>query len=75
MSRVSWAIEEMDVVYQKEKLTMGWCINCHRDSKIDLDNPYYHGYNDWIEKHKKADLTVEDIMEVWSVENVIINKL
>ena len=45
------AIEEMDEVYQKEKLTMGWCINCHRDSKIDLDNPYYHGYNDWIEKH------------------------
>ena len=55
------AIEEMDVVYQKEKLTMGWCINCHRDTKIDLDNPYYHGYSDWIEKHKKADLTVEDI--------------
>ncbi len=55
------AIEEMDVVYQKEKLTMGWCINCHRDTKIDLDNPYYHGYNDWIEKHKKADLTVENI--------------
>ena len=55
------AIEEMDEVYQKEKLTMGWCINCHRDSKIDLDNPYYHGYNDWIEKHKKADLTVENI--------------
>jgi len=55
------AIEEMEVVYQKEKLTMGWCINCHRESKIDLDNPYYHEYDDWVEKHKKADLTVEDI--------------
>ena len=55
------AIEEMDVVYQKEKLTMGWCINCHRDSKIDLDNPYYHEYDEWVEKHKKADLSVEDI--------------
>ena len=54
-------IEEMDVVYQQEKLTMGWCINCHRDTKIDLDNPYYHEYNDWVEKHKKADLTVENI--------------
>ena len=54
-------IEEMDVVYQQEKLTMGWCINCHRDTKIDLDNPYYHEYNDWVEKHKKVDLTVENI--------------
>ncbi len=54
-------IEEMDVVHQQEKLTMGWCINCHRDTKIDLDNPYYHDYNDWVEKHKKADLTVENI--------------
>ena len=40
---------------------MGWCINCHRESKIDLDNPYYHEYDEWVEKHKKADLTVEDI--------------
>ena len=55
------SIEEMDVVYQQEKLTMGWCINCHRDTKIDLDNPYYHEYNDWVEKHKKVDLTVENI--------------
>ncbi len=54
-------VEEMDVVYQQEKLTMGWCINCHRDTKIDLNNPYYHDYNDWVEKHKKADLTVENI--------------
>ena len=54
-------IEEMDVVKQEEKLTMGWCISCHRETKIDLDNPYYHEYNDWVEKHKKTDLTVENI--------------
>ena len=54
-------IEEMEIVYQHSSLTMGWCINCHRDTKIDLDNPYYHEYNDWVEKHKKVDLTVENI--------------
>ena len=54
-------VEEMEIAYQHSSLTMGWCINCHRDSKIDLDNPYYHEYDDWVEKHKKADLTVEDI--------------
>lgn len=24
------AVETMDVVFQKETLSMGWCINCHR---------------------------------------------
>lgn len=28
------AVEEMEVYYQKEKLAMGWCINCHRDNGI-----------------------------------------
>ena len=36
-------------------------IIINRDSKIDLDNPYYHEYDEWVEKHKKADLSVEDI--------------
>ena len=29
-------IEEMDEVYQYSKLSMGWCINCHRETEIDL---------------------------------------
>ena len=28
------AVETMEVYYQKEKLSMGWCINCHRDNGI-----------------------------------------
>ena len=31
-------IQEMDVVEQKAELSMGWCINCHRDSKVDFYN-------------------------------------
>ena len=23
-------VETMDTVYQKESLSMGWCVNCHR---------------------------------------------
>ncbi len=35
-------IQEMPVVYQYSKLTMGWCINCHRETKINAkDNAYY----------------------------------
>ena len=29
------AVEEMTKVYQKEDLSMGWCINCHRKPEND----------------------------------------
>lgn len=41
-------IDEMEVVYQKESLSMGWCLTCHRDPAphlvdvdgiLDPDNP------------------------------------
>lgn len=34
-------IQEMAEVAQHSTLTMGWCINCHRETKVDLDNGYY----------------------------------
>jgi mono/diheme cytochrome c family protein len=34
-------IETMPEVYQHSQLTMGWCINCHRETKVNLDNGYY----------------------------------
>lgn len=30
-------IEEMDVVYQYNRLSMGWCINCHRTKEVQSD--------------------------------------
>jgi cytochrome c553 len=40
-------IQEMDEVAQFSSLSMGWCINCHRESKIDINkegtgNKYYN---------------------------------
>ena len=35
-------IQNMEVVYQYSALTMGWCINCHREMPINVkDNKYY----------------------------------
>jgi len=35
-------IEEMEVVSQFAPLTMGWCINCHRETNVKVkDNEYY----------------------------------
>ena len=35
-------VEEMEVVEQYSPLSMGWCINCHRETNVNIkDNAYY----------------------------------
>lgn len=49
-------IEEMEEVYQYSDLSMGWCINCHRQTEVDVEkNDYYTTvHNEWVEKKEKA---------------------
>lgn len=54
-------VQEMDVVYQYSPLTMGWCINCHRETQINTkDNAYYDKLVELHEKKSKTPMTVED---------------
>ncbi len=35
-------VQEMEEVYQYSRLTMGWCINCHRETEVNYKgNAYY----------------------------------
>ncbi len=58
-------IQKMGEVYQYSDLSMGWCINCHRESKVQFtDNKFYSIYEKFHEdiKNKKMDsVTVEKI--------------
>jgi len=56
-------IEEMKEVYQYSPLTMGWCINCHRETEVKMaDNAYYDKLHDELkEKYKGEKITVEMI--------------
>lgn len=55
-------IEEMDVVYQYSTLTMGWCINCHRETEVNTkDNDYYTNLVELHDEQSKEPLKVEDI--------------
>ena len=55
-------IEEMPVVYQYSTLTMGWCINCHRDTEVNTrGNDYYTKLVELHDEHSKEPLKVEDI--------------
>ena len=64
-------IQKMPEVYQFSELSMGWCINCHRQSKVDFynkedgtGNKYYSIYekfNKDLKNHKMDSVTVEKI--------------
>lgn len=57
-------IQEMEVVYQYSPLTMGWCINCHRETEVQTEsNGYYTDMHKKLkEKYgKDAKITVEMI--------------
>lgn len=44
-------IEEMEIVYQNAPLTMGWCINCHRETNIRIEgNEYYEKIHEELSK-------------------------
>ncbi len=57
-------IKEMEVVQQRAPLTMGWCINCHRQTVVEhaKDNKYYDRLIEAHDKHQKGTpMTVENI--------------
>jgi len=59
-------VEEMDVVRQESPLSMGWCINCHRDTPVKFkDNKYYQEQFPW---HKKQ-------MEDGTIDKVTVGDL
>ncbi len=54
-------VEEMDVVRQHSLLTMGWCIDCHRNTDLNTKgNAYYDKLVELHEKSSKNAMKVED---------------
>ena len=50
-------IEEMHRVKQVGDLSMGWCINCHRDTEVQFfDNAFYAQYEELHEKVKSGEI-------------------
>jgi hypothetical protein len=59
------AVEKMEVVAQYSPLSMGWCVNCHRQTEVQFaSNDYYRAYEKLhkeLASGKKDKVTVEDI--------------
>lgn len=44
-------VEEMEVMRQESKLTMGWCVECHRTTDVKMEgNKYYEKIHDQLSK-------------------------
>jgi len=54
-------IEEMEVVYQHSSLTMGWCIDCHRQTEISTAGNQYYDKLVQLHSETKDALRVKDI--------------
>jgi hypothetical protein len=58
-------VEEYEVMKQFAPLSMGWCVNCHRQTEVQFaDNKYYsvfEKYHEELKKGERAKVTVEDI--------------
>ncbi len=49
-------VEEMEIMYQHAPLTMGWCINCHRETNVKVaDNEYYEKIHKQLSKKYGVD--------------------
>jgi cytochrome c2 len=49
-------VEEMEIMYQYAPLTMGWCINCHRETNVKVeDNAYYTKIHEQLSKKYGVD--------------------
>ncbi|MBV7440478.1 c-type cytochrome [Weeksellaceae bacterium TAE3-ERU29] len=44
-------VDEMDVVEMANDFTMGWCIECHRATEVDMNNGYNKAY--YVNLHEK----------------------
>lgn len=58
-------VEKMDVLEQASPLSMGWCVNCHRQTEVNFKgNDYYKTWDKYHADLKNGDMdkvTVEDI--------------
>jgi hypothetical protein len=58
-------IQEMDEVFQFSPLSMGWCVNCHRQTNVQFEsNNYYSIYQKYhaeLKAGKRTGVTVEEI--------------
>ena len=62
-------VEEMEVVKQISPLSMGWCVNCHRETEVQFaGNNYYESYRKYHEEMEAGVRTTVTVEEIGGIE-------
>lgn len=59
-------IEKMEVVQQYSPLTMGWCINCHRETEVKTEGNGY--YDKLVKLHKEKNGSPMKVKDIGGLE-------
>ncbi len=56
-------IQEMEIVEQFSPLTMGWCISCHKETNVNLENNEYYAkiHEELSKKYGVEKLTIAEL--------------
>lgn len=67
-------IQEMDKVFQASELSMGWCVNCHRETKVNFNytdstgNKFYSIYEKFHNDFKAGKMDSVKVMDIGGIE-------
>ncbi len=62
-------VEEMDRVTQISDLSMGWCIDCHRQKEVSFhDNEFYKVYRDKMEQMNRGKIDSVTVEMIGGIE-------
>ncbi len=63
------AVEKMEVMQQHAPLSMGWCINCHRQTDVKFtENAYYNSYKRYHEELKSGERESVKVSDIGGLE-------
>lgn len=61
-------VKEMKVVEQIENLSMGWCVNCHRQTEVNFTNGFYADYRELQEKMESGEIEMVHASDIGATE-------
>ncbi|MFN3939149.1 MAG: cytochrome c3 family protein, partial [Chitinophagales bacterium] len=61
-------VEEMKVLGQVENLSMGWCVNCHRQTEVNFSNAFYADYRELQNKLKSGEMDLVHAADIGATE-------
>jgi len=62
-------VEEMHIIQQFNDLSMGWCVNCHRDTEVQfVDNEFYSSYERLHEDMKSGKRDIVSVEDIGGIE-------